>query len=225
MLKSSSQLKTKLSDLDRQYFLLEGNRQGLESILNNNRSEISQLDTVIIDLEKCAKVFQVLIESKKEEIKKKLESLVTQGLQTIFERDDYRFAINMEIKRNVMTASPMVYSRFQGEDFGVDPMDGRGGGLCDVISFLLQVIVLLAFSNKFEKILICDETFKHVSRQFLPNIAEFLTYLNEKTGIQMILVTHQHELADVAEKRFEVRLNQYGETVIKENKHEDCKSA
>jgi DNA repair exonuclease SbcCD ATPase subunit len=202
---------------------MEGKRQGLESIIDNNRTEIEKLDEIVVDLDKCAKVFQYLIESKKEEVKRKIESLVTQGLQTIFERDDYRFTINMEVKRNVMTATPIVFSKFQGEDFGVDPMDGRGGGLCDVISFLLQIIVLLAFSSKFERILICDETFKHVSRQFLPNVAEFLTYLNEKTGIQMILVTHQNELADVAEKHFEVRLNSNGETIIKEMKHENSK--
>lgn len=219
MLNHSSLLKKKHSDLEQKYFLLEGKRQGLQSALKNNRSEISSLTDTIADLESCAKVFAVLIESKKEEVKKKMESLVTRGLQTIFERDDYRFSINMEIKRNVMTAAPMVYSKFQGEDFGVDPMDGRGGGLCDVISFLLQVIVLMAFSNKFEKILICDESFKHVSRQFLPNVAEFLTYLHEKTGIQMILVTHQPELADVADKHFEVRLNSDCETLIKEVKH------
>ena len=218
MLTSSSELKKKYSDLERKYYVLEGKRQGLESIITTNRSEIVQLNDTLADLDKCAEVFKVLIESKKEEVKRKIESLVTKGLQTIFEREDYRFAINMEVKRNVMTATPIVYSKFQGEDFGVEPMDGRGGGLCDVISFLLQLIVLLAFSHRFEKILICDETFKHVSRQFLPNVAEFLTYLNDKTGIQMILVTHQNELADVAEKRFDVKLNPKGETIIKEIK-------
>jgi len=223
MQKSNSiHLKTKFSSIKDQYHILEGKRQALASTFEKSQAEIVELDDMLVELDKCLNVFEVLISSKKEEIKRRIESLVTQGLQTIFERPDYKFSIGMEIKRGVMTASPMVHSLFQGEEFIGEPIESHGGGLCDVISFLLQVIVLLAFGQKLERILICDEVFKHVSRQFLPNVSEFLTYLTEKTGLQLILVTHQQELMNVADKCFEVRLNQKNETVIKEiNKGEE----
>ena len=212
----SSELATRFSSLKDAYHVSDGKRQGLQSIINNTTAEIYQLEDMLCELDKCLNVFSVLIESKKEEIKNRIESLITKGLQTIFERSDYRFSINMEIKRGVMTASPMVHSLFQGEEFATDPMDGRGGGLCDVIAFLLQVIVLLSFGNKFERVLVCDEVFKHVSRQYLPNIAEFLTYLTEKTGLQIIMVTHQDEITQCADKVFNVRLDPKGQTLIKE---------
>ena len=198
MQKSSLALKTRFSSLQKNYFILEGKRLGLQSTLEKSQAEITHLDDVLIELDKCLNVFQVLIESKKREIKCRIESLITQGLRTIFERPDYKFTINMEIKRGVMTASPMVHSLFQGEEFQGEPMESHGGGLCDVISFLMQVIVLLSFKN-LEKVIICDEIFKHVSRQFLPNVAEFLRHLSETTKMQMIIVTHQDEIISCAD--------------------------
>ena len=93
------------------------------------------------------------------------------------------------------------------KEFSTDIIDGHGGGVVDVTAFILQVIVLLALSNKLEKVIIADEAFKHVSQEYLSNVAQFMQYLNEITGIQIIMVTHKSEFLDVADKKYEVRLN------------------
>lgn len=175
---------------------------------------INDLESKIDILEKCLEVFQVLSEMKKEEIKNKIENLVTKGLRTIFERSDYRFEIIMEQKRNVMTAKPLLYSEFQGKEYCSEIMDGHGGGLIDVISFIMQIIVMISMRNTVNQIIIADEPFKHVSRDYLPNVAEFLKYLNEITYVQIIMVTHKSEFLDIADKKFEVNLNKKKETVI-----------
>lgn len=213
---SCNSLKIQFSNLQKKFYEVNAKRNVLCDMIFKCENEILVVENDINVLQKCMKVMQTLIEIKKEEVKSKIESLVTRGLRTIFERDDYRFSIEMEIKRNVMNAHPIVYSNFQGKEFGADVIDGHGGGLCDVISFILQVIVLLSFSHKYEKIIIADEMFKHVARQHLPNVAEFLTYLTTLTNMQMIFITHQEELTECADKVFNVSLNEKCESVIKD---------
>lgn len=162
----------------------------------------------------CDNVFKMLLEVKKQEIKDRIENLVTKGLRTIFERDDYEFVIKMEIKRGVMSAKPMLISNFNNDKLESDIIDSHGGGLVDVTSFLLQVIVMLSLSRDVERLIIADEPFKHVSREYLSNIAEFMKYLNEISDVQLIIVTHKSELIEYADKAFDVRLNNKKETII-----------
>ena len=211
-------LKSRFTYLRDSYNQKLGMSKTLNMRLKTHMSELQEVDTKIDFIDKCVNVFQALSEVKKEEIKQKIEALVTKGLRTIFERNDYRFELQMETKRGVMNAKPMLYTKFNDKEFGSDIIDSHGGGIVDVTSFLLQIITLLAFSYKLEKILICDEPFKHVSREYLSNVAEFISYLNEISGIQIIMVTHKQEFLDCANKKFEVKLNKDQETIIKELK-------
>lgn|SRR3990167_924727 len=209
-------IKERFQNIEKRFYKLKGVKNSLEKIISDYEKQIAEVKLKEVDIEKCLKVLQTLIEMKKEKIKNRIENLVTKGLRTIFEREDYRFEIEMELKRGSMSARPILYSRFGNKEFSTDIIDGHGGGVVDVTAFILQVIVLLALSNKLEKVIIADEAFKHVSQEYLSNVAQFMQYLNEITGIQIIMVTHKSEFLDVADKKYEVRLNDKQETIIKE---------
>jgi DNA repair exonuclease SbcCD ATPase subunit len=49
-----------------------------------------------------------------------------------------------------------------------------------------------------------DEPGKMISKEYLPNVAEFLKQYAKKTGRQIILVTHHEALADVADVGYKV---------------------
>jgi ABC-type lipoprotein export system ATPase subunit len=44
-----------------------------------------------------------------------------------------------------------------------------------------------------------DETFAHVSSEYLEPMGQFLREVVDKTGVQIIMVTHQPELAEYAD--------------------------
>ncbi|HHV03455.1 MAG TPA: hypothetical protein GXX64_06045, partial [Bacteroidales bacterium] len=50
-----------------------------------------------------------------------------------------------------------------------------------------------------------DEPGKMISREYLPNVAEFLKQYAAKTGRQIIMVTHHEVLADVADVGYVVK--------------------
>ena len=98
-----------------------------------------------------------------------------------------------------------------GESLITDIIDAKGGGVISVAGFLLRVLVLLS-SNQLEKVMLLDETFAHLSSEYVPNLALLLQKLNEETGIQFLIITHDPTLIDYADVAYEA--SQYnGDTV------------
>ena len=60
-----------------------------------------------------------------------------------------------------------------------------------------------------------DESGKHLSREYLPNMAEFLKQYTRKTGRQMLLITHWEELADIADVSYKTVKNEEGISGVK----------
>ena len=209
-------MQIRIEDTKRQFYRMQGKKLALKEELNTQVERKKILKKKIRFADDCIEVFQLLSELKKKQVKKKIEGLITKGLRTIFERDDYRFVIEMEQKRGVMTARPLLYSKFGKEEFVSEIIEGHGGGVVNVVSFILQVIVLLAIRPKLERILVCDEPFENVSKEYLSNVAEFMRYLADLTKMQFVMITHKPEFLEVANKKFEVRLNRQQESIIKE---------
>jgi DNA repair exonuclease SbcCD ATPase subunit len=59
--------------------------------------------------------------------------------------------------------------------------------------------MLLGTGTSEENILILDETFAHVSDEYLPALGEFLREIVDKTGVQIIMVTHQSQFEEWAD--------------------------
>ena len=73
-----------------------------------------------------------------------------------------------------------------------------------VVGFLLRVTLVLLTQPEDRRLLVLDETFAHVSEEYLPAVSGFLRDLVEETGLQIIMVTHQPELASAADKVYRV---------------------
>src|SRR3990167_4138177 len=140
--------------------------KGAVSNINNRMSAISkELNDIYLksdSLAKALEVLQALAELKRHEIKGKIEALVTKALRSVFNRPDYSFEFKMELKRANMTAMPVLKSKFGEQIIETDIVDGHGGGIVDVCSFVLQVIILLLSPDKPNRVFIGDESFKHV---------------------------------------------------------------
>lgn len=89
-------------------------------------------------------------------------------------------------------------------------LDQVGGGLVDVLSFILQVAVVKLTSAA--PVLILDEPFKHLSKNYLSRISELVNSLATMMDLQIIIVTHETQL--VAGDRVYRLVNTNGETEV-----------
>lgn len=170
------------------------------------QAEIAELRAQVDLHEKAAAVLASIGEQRQTTLQNQIETLVTKGLQTIFD-DDMTFHLVPSVQRNTPVVDFMVRSRIGDTLVETDVMGARGGGLVAIVGILLRVVVLL-LTPGVEPLLSLDETAAHVSAEYLPRLAAFLHGLVERTNLQLVMVTHHSEaFADVADVvyRFELR--------------------
>lgn len=169
-------------------------------------AEIAELTQLVELHEKAAHVLTAIGEERQNAIQRQIERLVTQGLQTIFGEQ-----LSFHLVPGVRAKTPVVDFRVRshlddGSVVETDVMDARGGGLAATVGFLLRLVILLLSRNKQDTVIFLDETFAHVSAEYMPNLIEFLKDLVAKTGVQIVMVTHDESFQDAADViyRFEL---------------------
>lgn len=179
------------------------------------QDEVAELGEQLTDFDKVTGFLNSLGEDRQLKAQSAIEHLVTRGLQTIFD-DSLSFHIVQSVKGKAANVDFLVRTTLPGSVVETPVMDARGGGLAATIGFLLRVVVmLLAQGTKKENILVLDESFAMVSEDYLAPLGEFLRELVDKTGIQIIMVSHQDIWVDVADKVYKFTMNN-GQTVVTE---------
>lgn len=138
-------------------------------------------------------------EQRQEDAQRRIESLVTYGLRTVFE-DDLSFHLVQTVSRNAANVDFIVRTTLaDGEQIDTPVMDARGGGLVAVVGFMLRLVIMLLAPSRQTPILFLDEPFAHLSAEYEPRMASFLRELADKTDIQIIHITHSDAYTEDAD--------------------------
>ena len=149
-------------------------------------------------LDRAVGVLNSVSESRAREAQDAIESLVTRGLRTIFEQD-LSFHIESSVKGKAVNSSFVIRTTLaNGDKVDTPVLDARGGGLAATVGVLLRIVLILLDPSQ-PRLLVLDESFAHVSREYQGPLAEFLADLVQQTGIQIILVTHSDQFTEVAD--------------------------
>lgn len=140
----------------------------------------------------------------REQLKKRIEDTVTAALQAVFGDDSLRFQVMLRQLGGQPAAEWEVVSRYGDAEIANSPEESRGGGITDVVSLALRLALLELYRPKNTGLLILDEPAKMVSAQYAPNLAFFLKQYAQRTGRQILLVTHNPALAEAADVAYEV---------------------
>lgn len=145
--------------------------------------------------EKVSLLFQSISEQQQAVLIEKIERLVSLGLRAVFE-EDMTFIIRMQTKADQMTAS---FRLRDGTGLETDIMDAKGGGVAVLVGVLLQIVMLTLMRGRMAQVLFLDESFSHVSDEYIPKVAALMRTMSSKLGMQIVLVTHQPEFQEDAD--------------------------
>ena len=178
----------------------QGQAQLLVSRIRDLRKEVTDLDESVGELEQVTLLLNSIAEEKQARAQNDIEELVSRGLQTIFD-ESLSFHIIQSTRGKTSVVEFVVRTTLEDSVVDTPVLNARGGGVAAVIGFLLRVVVmLLRGGTRQQNLLVLDETFAMVSAEYLAVLGEFLRSIVEETGIQIVLVTHQHEFIDVGDK-------------------------
>lgn len=200
-----SRLKKKYDDLRILFF----NHKGKRDRLLEQKDELSISLQKILDnldvLEKVRLLLQKASEYAREQARVRIESLITNCLQYIFESNiECRIEIN-EV-RGRPEAEIYVISDFNGDIIRTKPQDARGGGVVDIISLAVRVAMIQCSSLDIKGPIILDEPAKHVSDEYINRVGEFLKQISSMFERQIIIVTHNRHLSAISDKCYRIEM-------------------
>lgn len=208
----SARIRNRRRELDSQ----QGEARIVLSRLEEFGKELGELSDGIVIYERVNTLLNSIGEKRQYAAQGAIEQLVTRGLQTIFD-ESLSFHIMQDVKARRAEVTFVVRTTLQdGSKVDTDVMNARGGGLAATIGFLLRLVVLLLRDEgKRDIFMVLDETFAHVSAEYLEGLRDFIRQIVDKTGVQVLMVTHQPEFAEAADKVYRLSLSN-GKTVVKE---------
>jgi DNA repair exonuclease SbcCD ATPase subunit len=162
--------------------------------------ELEALDDLSANLtEGSSLVSQVGIVAQ-QEVNGVVEDVLTKALHAVF-GDEFEFKMENEIKRG--RPETTFYISERGKLTYLDD-DGCGGGLTDLVSFCLRVVLWAIHVPRSAPILILDEPFKFIDDVRLEQAGQMVKELSRMMGIQFIIITHKDQMKDCADVMYSV---------------------
>ena len=142
-------------------------------------------------LTKVGELFRVLMDILVVKQVHAVESVVTEGLQTIFYDQDLSFEADVGPKYNKVAVE--FFIREGSKDNPLShrgrPLEAFGGGPSSIASLALRILTVLRL--KLWPLLVLDEALVAVSDDYIDQTGQFLQSLADKLGFDVMLVTHK----------------------------------
>ena len=165
-----------------------------------NNATVSSLVSQIDNLKIIEAYLSQFADERQAQVFKQIESTVTEGLRYIFQ-EDLRLDVSNKLVGSRSEVVFSVISETEEGELKTGVMDARGGGVAAIVGFLTQAVLIL-LTPGLRPFMALDETFRNVSSEYQEPLGQFVSDLCSRTGLQVLLVTHQPEIAEFADAHY-----------------------
>lgn len=191
-----------INELDDRYNILKRRREFARKEFGRAKRDKEYYREQLVDHEKVRWVFTEVSRETQEEIKNRIEKLITLAIRSVFERD-FTFKLDLQNKNNRVYAVPTI---IDGEHEFTDIKEDLGGGMIDIISLAFKIVLWSLESPKKRNVFIIDEPFRFTGK-LVKKAGYMLKYLSKELQFQVIMVSHDDELIDICDRVYGVSHN------------------
>lgn len=177
--------------------------RGIQSSIESTKASIADIDSKLEELEsdrntlrKCKPIIDDIISKFSDSLLRKLEELLTIGLQKIFFDRNYSVQIKVVEKRNAKCIELLL-----NDDGNLIPVKDSNvaGGILVVIASIIQIFYVINLESV-SNYLFLDEQFSQLSKMYVPTFMEFIKTLCEDTGLSIVLITHDSKFIEYGDR-------------------------
>ena len=179
---------TLIQTINEKYLMLEHERKKVE----RKEKWKSNIEKEIETLKRLRNLSNEVATRVQHGVAQTVSSLATDALKILDK--PYDLKLNFVVKRGKTEAQLRLFQDGAERHF----LYGTGGGVADIASAALRLTFFEAYGDR-RRILFFDEPFKHVSRQYQSNLANFFKKYSEEFDVQLFIVTHNSELLEQLE--------------------------
>ena len=168
--------------------MAEGMRASKVKSKKSLEDEVLDLETKIETLTMTEKVLKHLIDRLAKSDLERMDKLVTYGLSVVFPGRDIKFASRLEeFGKRMRVALRTVEG---GNEVSPDSQSS----VQVIESFILRLLCMRKLKRA--PLMMLDETFAAVDNINIDNVGKLITQLSDKTGMDILLVTHLPQFAE-----------------------------
>lgn len=199
------ELQARLRQSEQELLTRKARRDALALDRAAKQEQLGQAQADLSILEQVSALLAQTAEQARQDATLQIEGIVTSALQAIF-GSTMSFKVELAQRGGRAEAEFYVESSFGegGEPLRTRPQDSRGGGVVDVVSLALRIAMLESYRPRLGGPLVLDEPGKHVSDDYIQGVAAFLAQVSEHAGRQVLMVTHNAHLAEMAPVAYRV---------------------
>lgn len=202
-----TQIRSKITSMEIKYQSELAVKKSIEEEILATKKSIDTLEKQIEELEIIKMLYDKTSEYSREQAKIQIENLVSRCLSYIFEKE-MNFKIEIKIKNNNPSAKFFIEESLDidGEikTFTYDIVDARGGGVVDIVSLALRISFIMLYENNLANIIVLDEPCKHVSEDYIHNVANFINEISEEYNKQIIMISHNAHLSAIGDINYRI---------------------
>ncbi len=182
----------------------------LTKSIESKTEKLNTLNRELTHANKAHMIIQHVAQQTQKELQFYITDIVSLALAAVFP-DPYKFELEFVTKSNKTAA----HFWFEKDGDKYTPGSSTGGGPLDIAAFALRTSLWSLVTPRLRNILILDEPFRFLSKDLQPLASEMLKMISSKLGLQIIMVSHNEDLIEGADKVFKTCFRK-GVTTIKE---------
>lgn len=187
MINRLNNLKSKLDSLGNEVGRIQGEFNYIKSEIENKEKKIITLTSEVENSEKAVELLNKVQAVTRDRIKEEFESVASWALRYVFETD-YKFKLVFSTRGNLQELNFTVRSPECDED--MDFLDSQSGGVMNVVSLILRLILMEVSVPKINGWIILDESFKNVNgKENIEKLNTFMVELSKNFKRQIIHIT------------------------------------
>jgi DNA repair ATPase RecN len=183
---------------------VEALRDASLKALSESQTQVAVLEAEEETLSRVADLFRVLIDREVMDNARTVESLLTEGLQAIFDDLDLSVRTEIEVQRGKVAVDLItVQKQSDGTTVEGNTTDACGGSVSTVQSVLLRIVVLNR--RGLRPLLLLDESLGAVAEHYVPRVGQFLSVLADRMGLDVLAVSHNPALVEAANTAYRIQ--------------------
>ena len=209
----------RLTSLQYRYQRLLGKKEQLKTRIDTLTADIQEKTKLGTNLLAAQTVVRELADQARQEFKSEVDRLVTLAIRSVFS-ENFSFDLQMNSEGGRLQCKPTVWETYEDNSrVEYTPKDDMGGSILDPIGFALRVVLHQFQRFPARSLFILDEPMKNAGHgELLKQAGQMLAEISHSLGLQLIIITHEPELIDIADTAYTVSRNAKGESSIEQQR-------
>lgn len=155
--------------------------------------EIKQHNVALLNLGKIETSLSWMVDKVYGGAIETMQGILNYGMRATYERE-----LIIRVSRDIAATGPrLTITVDDGEAKMMNPISSHGGGVVAILDFLVRMSAIMASGKR--RLMVLDEPFAAVSKNIQPLLSDLIRELVDRLDFQIILVTHQEDLAEAAD--------------------------